>query len=79
MNDIENAHTDHELWMDGKEETLIDILHADALIGAIRGGRITSRDHAAYAQLLMAVGKRVYDGSQFKGKIHRLNLSLVTK
>ncbi|KAG2678722.1 hypothetical protein I3760_11G016200 [Carya illinoinensis] len=51
---------------------LIDLLYADALIGAIRVGRITSRDHAIYAQHLIAMGRSKYDASQIKGKIHRL-------
>ncbi|KAG6718146.1 hypothetical protein I3843_04G127200 [Carya illinoinensis] len=72
MDDPENTHIDRELWSDEMEEKLIDLLYADALIGAIRVGRITSRDHAIYAQRLTAMGRSKYDASQIKGKIHRL-------
>lgn len=54
------------------EKILIDMLHADTLTSAIKGGRITSWDHATNAQHLTVVDPRVYDGNQVKGKIHRL-------
>ncbi|KAG7991284.1 hypothetical protein I3843_02G067500 [Carya illinoinensis] len=72
MNDPENAHIDRKLWSDEMEEKLIDLLYADALIGVIKVGRITSQDHATYAQRLTAMGRSKYDASQIKGKIHRL-------
>ncbi|KAG7969463.1 hypothetical protein I3843_07G032600 [Carya illinoinensis] len=72
MDDLKNTHIDCELWSDEMEEKLIDLLYADALIGAIRVGRITSRSHAIYAQCLTAMGRSKYDASQIKGKIQRL-------
>ncbi|KAG6723479.1 hypothetical protein I3842_03G210000 [Carya illinoinensis] len=72
MDDPENMHIDCELWSDEMEEKLIDLLYANAFIGAIRVGRITSRDHAIYAQRLTAMGRSKYDASQIKEKKHRL-------
>ncbi|XP_041026958.1 uncharacterized protein LOC121267163 [Juglans microcarpa x Juglans regia] len=72
--DADISHVDREIWVDGMEDVFIDMMLADALNGALRAGRITSRDHASYAARLTAVGVKTYDASQIKGKIHRLKM-----
>ncbi|KAF5450379.1 hypothetical protein F2P56_030737 [Juglans regia] len=56
------------------QDVFIDMILADALNGALRAEKITSRDHASYAARLTAVDVRTYDASQIKGKIYRLTM-----
>ncbi|XP_035545727.1 uncharacterized protein LOC118348320 [Juglans regia] len=72
--DTDIPHVDPMIWADGMEDVFIDMMLADALNGALRAGKITSRHHASYAVRLTAVGVRTYEASQIKGKIHRLKM-----
>lgn len=60
MDDPENTNIDCDLWADGMENIFIEMLYGDVLIGALRAGNITSRDHTMYAQWLTSVGTRGY-------------------
>ncbi|XP_035546423.1 uncharacterized protein LOC118348571 [Juglans regia] len=72
MDDPEDTSRDNVLWGDAMEEIFIDMLYQDALQGRLKGGKITFREHGVYAQRLTAVGKKVFDGNQVRGKLTRL-------
>ncbi|KAF5448067.1 hypothetical protein F2P56_033567, partial [Juglans regia] len=72
MEDPEDTSRDNVLWGDAMEEIFIDMLYQDALQGRLKGGKITFREHGVYAQRLTAVGKKVFDGNQVRGKLTRL-------
>ncbi|XP_040987791.1 uncharacterized protein LOC121235511 [Juglans microcarpa x Juglans regia] len=72
MDDPEDTSRDNVLWGDAMEEIFIDMLYQDALQGRLKGRKITFREHGAYAQRLTAVGKKVFDGNQVRGKLTRL-------
>lgn len=55
------SHTDH-----GMEDIFIKMLYSDTP-GALWAHKIANRDHASYAEHLMAPGIRAYDVNEEKG------------
>ncbi|XP_041011305.1 L10-interacting MYB domain-containing protein-like [Juglans microcarpa x Juglans regia] len=67
---------DHELWTDGLEEMLVDILYQETIEGKLVGSKITNRYHLRLVEKLSRVGRKAIDESQIRGKITHLRQRL---
>ncbi|XP_035543581.1 uncharacterized protein LOC118347669 [Juglans regia] len=65
---METPH-DRDLWSDGFEDVLVDLLYEDTLMDRLRGGRITTADNVRLAERLSAIGPNKFNCDQVKGKI----------
>ncbi|XP_041026902.1 uncharacterized protein LOC121267091 [Juglans microcarpa x Juglans regia] len=71
-NDTIETPRDRDLWSDGFEDVLVDLLYQDTLMDRLRGGRITTADNLRLAERLSAIGPKKFNCDQVKGKIGRL-------
>ncbi|KAG2671276.1 hypothetical protein I3760_14G126400 [Carya illinoinensis] len=71
-NDTMENGRDREIWNDGFEDQLVDMLYEDTLMNRLRGGRITNGDNVRLAEQLSAVSHKKFNSEQVKGKIARL-------
>ncbi|KAG7941193.1 hypothetical protein I3843_16G026700 [Carya illinoinensis] len=54
----------HDIWNEGFEDRLVDMLYEDTLMGRLRGGRITNGDNVRLAEQLSAVGHKKFNFEQ---------------
>ncbi|KAG2720842.1 hypothetical protein I3760_02G052900 [Carya illinoinensis] len=71
-NDTTESTRDRDIWSEGFEDRLVNMLYEDTLMDRLRGGRITNSDNVRLATQLSAVCHKKFNSEQVKGKIAHL-------
>ncbi|KAG6621150.1 hypothetical protein CIPAW_10G123700 [Carya illinoinensis] len=71
MDDTKNQR-DLNLWTNGLEKMLVDLLYQETVDGKLVGSKITYRDNVRLATKMTELGKKTIDVAQIRGKITRL-------